>query len=145
MSPVTAAYSLVSANSSGRQSPGIRDAAKQHQPKSQPSCLVTELEDGTAVRRLSLRVEGYRAGDDRDQRLVMLAQELLDVVFLMLEGVTRWCCAMQRRRQDSYGPATPLFRSYLPPAGSRTPRTCRSRTVIKLTFTGRSGGHIELP
>ncbi|KAM1394480.1 hypothetical protein PS1_030487 [Malus domestica] len=77
----------------------------------------------------------------------MLAQELLDVGLPMLGRMTRWCCDMQKRRRDSCSLATPLLRSYSPPAGSCIPRMCRSRRhmVVKLRSTRRSGGHIELP
>ncbi|CAN6572609.1 unnamed protein product [Malus baccata var. baccata] len=89
----------------------------------------------------------------------MLAQELLDVGFPMLERMIRDVGVPCRGKDDlmalrhaneqmmGCSPATPLLRSYSQPAGSRTPHMCRSRSrmVIKLRFTGISGGHGELP
>ncbi|KAM2257074.1 hypothetical protein ACFXTI_047363 [Malus domestica] len=89
----------------------------------------------------------------------MLAQELLDVDFPMLERMIRDVGVPCRGKDDlitlrhakekmtGCSPATPSLRSYSQPAGSRTPHMCRSRSsmVIKLRFTGTSGGHEELP
>ncbi|KAM1076910.1 hypothetical protein PS1_024676 [Malus domestica] len=49
------------------------------------------------------------------------------------EKMTRWRCAMQRRRRSCCSPATLLLRSYSLPAGSRTQHMCcnRRRMVIK--------------